>query len=112
VVEDDFSPPTHKHKHTSYTPAHKHTPTLSTHTTHTYAPTHTFNVVMSNASTAKPPAKRVRIDHDTPPVYDYTPIAGSVSTLLPDMKEFVQHYHDKFIKTSKQINDKNNIIKK
>jgi hypothetical protein len=67
---------------------------------------------MSTASTAKPPAKRVRIDHDAPPVFDYTPIAGSVSTLLPVMKELVTHYFDKFIKISKNIFDKTNNIKK
>jgi hypothetical protein len=67
---------------------------------------------MSTASTAKPPAKRVRIDQDTPPVFNYTPIAGSVSTLLPVMKELVTHYYDKFIKISKNIFNKTNIIKK
>jgi hypothetical protein len=67
---------------------------------------------MSTASAAKPPNKRVRIDTDNNPVYDYTPIAGSVSTLLPAMRELVQHYYDKFIKTCRSIYDKKNIIKK
>jgi hypothetical protein len=67
---------------------------------------------MSTASTAKPPPKRVRIDTDNTPVYDYTPIAGSVSTLLPVMKDIVKRYYDLFIKICKKIHDKQNIIKK
>jgi hypothetical protein len=67
---------------------------------------------MSTASTAKPPAKRVRIDQDTPPVFDYTPIAGSVSMLLPVMKEMVKNYYDKFMKSSKKIYNKQNIVQK
>jgi hypothetical protein len=67
---------------------------------------------MSNASTDETPAKRVRIDINNNKLYDYTSIAGSVATLLPVMKDLVNHYLDLFMKTSKAIYDKKKIIEK
>jgi hypothetical protein len=67
---------------------------------------------MSNASTGRTPNKRVRISDDAPPVYNYTLIAGSVSTLLPTMRELAQHYLTRFMKTCKNIYDKQAIIDK
>jgi hypothetical protein len=98
------------HTHTQHTQTHLHP--AHTRRTHILTNTHSLIVTMSTASTARPPAKRVRIDNDTPPVFDYTPIAGAVSTLLPAMREFVKHYYDKFIKTCKKIYDKEKIITK
>jgi hypothetical protein len=114
LLKNFYTPTQHTHKHTHiiHTTAHTHLHPAHTRHTHIRTYTHIPVVTMSTASTAKPPAKRVRIDQDTPPVINYTPIAGSVSTLLPVMKELVQHYYEKFNKTSKNIYDKNNIIKK
>jgi hypothetical protein len=67
---------------------------------------------MSTASTEKSPKKRVRIDADNIKVYDYSPIAGSVATLLPVMMELVEHYYNVFMKLSKSFYDKQNITKK
>jgi hypothetical protein len=91
--------------HPHYT---KHTLYIS----HTRTPTHTTKRTMSYASTGRTPSKRVRISNDTPAVYNYTLIAGSVATLLPTMRELAQHYLTKFMKTCKKIFDKQAIIDK
>ena len=49
---------------------------------------------------------------ENPQVYDYTPIAGSVSTLLPALSGIVNYYYDNFIKISKSVYDKKSIILK
>jgi hypothetical protein len=83
-----------------------------THGTHPHTHTHTHIAKMNTASAEKTPAKRVRIDTSNNKTYDYSSIAGSVATLLPVMKEVVNHYFNLFMKTSKSIYDKKNIIEK